>query len=92
MAEWTDQTVTRAGLIEPIINEWQEYYAVDNYKGYNINPPYYYSSVNGIGRIKTGDNTSSLRGFVRGKSALYDLDLSYSPTVATSSIGFRCAK
>ncbi|MCP4583169.1 MAG: formylglycine-generating enzyme family protein, partial [candidate division Zixibacteria bacterium] len=92
VGEWTDRVITKAGLVEPAMSEWQEYHDILDYKGYNIAPPYYYSSDNGIGRIKTGDNGEVLRGFVRGASALYDLDLSYSPITATSSIGFRCAK
>ncbi|MCK5211585.1 hypothetical protein KAJ89_02690, partial [Candidatus Parcubacteria bacterium] len=74
---------------------WYEYYEVLDYKGFNINPPYYYNSENGIGRIKTitaSSTASYLSGFVRGQSALFDLDLSYSPIEATSTIGFRCAR
>jgi hypothetical protein len=92
VAEWTDQTVTRAGVFEPVSDEWQEYSAITDFKGYNISPPYYYNSENNIGRVKTADTGSTHRGFVRGESALYDLDLSMSPTTATSTIGFRCAK
>ena len=55
-------------------------------------PPYYYTSENGIGRIKTGDNDEILRGFVRGKSSLFDLDMSNSPITTNDDIGFRCAK
>ncbi|KKQ53758.1 MAG: hypothetical protein US83_C0009G0042, partial [Candidatus Falkowbacteria bacterium GW2011_GWC2_38_22] len=90
--EWTDKTVTRAGLIQPVSENWQEYNSLSNYNGLNIAPPYYYTSENGIGRVMTGDNELNLRGFVRGATALFDLDLSNSPTTATSSIGFRCAK
>ncbi|MCK4554136.1 hypothetical protein KAU19_04185, partial [Candidatus Parcubacteria bacterium] len=92
IGEWTDQTVTRAGLLEPISDEWQEYYEIEDYNGFNIAPPYYYSSENGIGKIKTGDNGAGLRGFVRGYDGIYSLDLSYSPMMATSTIGFRCAR
>ena len=92
VAEWTDRTVTKAGLIEPVSDEWLEYYEIENYNGFNIAPPYYYSSENGIGKIKTGDNGAGLRGFVRGYDGIYSLDLSYAPTAATSSIGFRCAR
>jgi len=92
VSEWTDQTVTKAGLIQPATNDWQEYNVITDYKGYNIMPPYFYNSANGIGRIKVGDNDSPLRAFVRGESSLFDLNSSYSPITATSSIGFRCAK
>lgn len=94
-AEWTDQSISSADLLTPSSNDWQEYAAIVNYKGLSIAPPYYYNSSNGIGRIKTGTASSSpdyLRGFVRGESALFDLDLANSPVFATSSIGFRCAK
>ena len=95
IAEWTSETITKAGVFEPQTEDWQEYFMIDNYQGYNVAPPYYYSSENNIGRIKTGTASSSpdyLRAFVRGESALFDLDLSHSPVEATSTIGFRCAK
>ncbi|MBU3905671.1 hypothetical protein KKC83_03160 [Patescibacteria group bacterium] len=91
VSEWTDQTVTRAGLIQPISDEWQEYYEIENYNGFNIAPPYYYTSVNGIGKIKTGDNGLGLRGFVRGYNGIYSLDLSHSID-AMDDVGFRCAR
>jgi hypothetical protein len=100
LAEWTDNTLTRSSL--PVVasgeseTSWYEYYQVTDYQGMNFNPPYYYThSDNGIGRVHTGTATSTpdvLRGFVRGASALYDLDLSYSPATATSGVGFRCAR
>jgi formylglycine-generating enzyme required for sulfatase activity len=107
VAEWTDQTVTGDGL--PIVDGdgWQEYYNVEDYKGFNIAPPYYYTFAdNRIGRIRVtrdasridadGTRTNAeedyLRGFVRGATALYDLDLTHAPTEATSTIGFRCAR
>ncbi|RLC37485.1 hypothetical protein DRH27_03840, partial [Candidatus Falkowbacteria bacterium] len=77
VSEWTDRVVTKAGLIEPLSEDWQEYWAVEDYNGFNIAPPYYYTSDNGIGRVKSTDNENSLRGLVRGTSAIYDLDLSY---------------
>ena len=110
LAEWTDQTVTPAGLptIDSSLNTgweatstdngeggWSEYYQVTDFKGFNIIPPYYYTSANGIGGIRTGTASSStgyLRGFVRGANGVFSLDLSHSPTEATSTIGFRCAK
>ncbi len=93
VSEWTDQLTTRAELVEPVVNSWMEYYEVTNYHGYNIAPPYYYNSENGIGEIFIGTSTeSNLRGFVRGENAIFDLDLSHSPVEATSTIGFRCAK
>ncbi len=92
VSEWTDRTVTTAGLLTPVTANWIEYNDISDYRGYDIAPPYYYSSENGIGRYRAGENGISLRGFVRGTSALYDLDCSYSPTTATSTIGFRCAK
>jgi parallel beta-helix repeat protein len=92
-AEWTDQTITKAGLFEPASEDWQEYYQIENYKGYNIAPPYYYtSSENGIGRVKAVGEGALLRGFVRGQFAVYDLDLSYSPADVSEGIGFRCAR
>ncbi|MFH0891141.1 MAG: hypothetical protein V1867_00005, partial [Candidatus Falkowbacteria bacterium] len=95
-AEWTDQTIPSAALMKPESLSWQEYYAIDDFRGNNITPPYYYNhGDNGIGRIMTGTATSTdsyIRGFVRGASALFDLDMSFAPTAATSTIGFRCAK
>ncbi|MDP3043112.1 MAG: NosD domain-containing protein, partial [bacterium] len=92
IAEWTDQTVTKKGIFEPVSDEWQEYYDITDYKGFNIAPPYYYTSANGIGKIKTGDNENNLRGFVRGYDGIFSLDLSNSPATASSTIGFRCAR
>ena len=92
LGEWTDKIVTRAGVPTPLTNDWQEYYAVEDYRGFNIIPPYFYSSENGIGMIKTGDNESNIRGFVRGINGVFSLDISNSPVVASSTIGFRCAK
>ncbi|MFH1745127.1 MAG: hypothetical protein ABH881_03090 [bacterium] len=99
VGEWTDQTITKSGIVAPMDNDWQEYSNITDYKGLNIAPPYYYNSANGIGKIKSpalslsnGDNSNNLRGFVRGEIGLYDLNLSYSPTEATSTVGFRCAK
>ena len=92
VAEWTDQIVTKSETPELPTSTWEEYYNVTDYKGYNIAPPYYYSYDNGIGRIMVGENDYNLRGFVRGATAVYDLDLSHSPTEASDSIGFRCAK
>jgi len=92
ISEWTDQLVTSAGIMTPVSDDWQEYYEITDYKGFNIAPPYYYSSTNGIGTIKTGLSSNLLRGFVRGETGIYGLDLSNSPTMATSTIGFRCAK
>lgn len=92
IGEWTDQTVTKAGIFEPVSDEWQEYYDITDYKGFNIAPPYYYTSANGIGRVRVGDNENNLRGFVRGLDGVFSLDLSNSPTTATSTISFRCAK
>ena len=103
VSEWTDQTITTASVFEPQAETWQEYFEIDNYQGFNVAPPYYYTSENNIGRILTGTASSSeqkfllptndyLRAFVRGENALFDLDLSHSPVEATSTIGFRCAK
>ncbi|MBU4375244.1 hypothetical protein KKH38_01945, partial [Patescibacteria group bacterium] len=92
IAEWIDQTITKTGLVEPINENWYEYYEITDYKGMSIAPPYYYSSENGIGQIKTGDNNNEIRGFVRGANALYDLDLSNSFDTAIPTIGFRCAR
>lgn len=92
LSEWTDMIVTRAGLLMPTADGWQEYHDVTDFKGFNIAPPYYYDSSNGIGRIKVQDNENVLRGFVRGTTSLYDLDLSYPPTQVDQNIGFRCAK
>ncbi|MDA3806276.1 MAG: integrin alpha [Thiomicrorhabdus sp.] len=92
LGEWTDKIVTKAGVPTPLTNDWQEFYAVEDYKGFNIIPPYYYSSENGIGMIKTGDNDQAMRGFVRGTNGVFSLDISNSPVIATSTIGFRCAK
>ena len=93
-SEWVDAVITRAELPMPSIDDWQEYYMITDYSALKISPPYYYNSENGIGRIKTGTATSSpsnIRAFVRGGGALYNLDLSNSPTIATSTIGYRCA-
>jgi hypothetical protein len=92
VAEWTNQTVTEAGNIKPASDNWQEYYEIADYQGFNIAPPYYYTSANGIGKILTGDNTNNLRGFVRGNGGIYGLDLSHAPDEQAENIGFRCAK
>ncbi|MEA3450123.1 MAG: hypothetical protein U9Q85_04100, partial [Patescibacteria group bacterium] len=95
VAEWTDYILPGSALLEPQTPFWQEYFTISDYKGLNINPPYYYSSEMGIGKIKTGlvsSSTPVLRGFVRGESALFDLDLTHSPVGATSTVGFRCAR
>ncbi|MCK5320011.1 hypothetical protein KAJ61_01325, partial [Candidatus Parcubacteria bacterium] len=95
VSEWTDQTVTKASIFEPQSQDWQEYFEIDDYKGFNVAPPYYYTSENNIGKILTGTASRSsdyLRAFVRGENALFDLDLSHSPVEATSTIGFRCAR
>jgi len=56
-------------------------------------PPYYLTDeANNIGKIKVGDSNDILRGFVRGANGVFSLDLSLSPTTATSTVGFRCAK
>ncbi|PIQ68454.1 MAG: hypothetical protein COV91_04055 [Candidatus Taylorbacteria bacterium CG11_big_fil_rev_8_21_14_0_20_46_11] len=91
--EWTDRIITRAELMLPVSDAWLEYYEVGDYKGFDIAPPYYLTDEdNNIGRILTGDNGSSRRGFVRGNSGLYSLDLSRSPAEASEDIGFRCAR
>jgi hypothetical protein len=103
VCEWTDKIITASGLPsltpspsptggEGSYGDWEEYYEVQDYKGLDIAPAYYYNSDNGIGRIKTGDNEETLRGFVRGTDGIFSLDLSHNPTTATSTIGFRCAK
>ena len=63
--------MTKAGLPKPISDKWLEYYEVEDYNGFNIAPPYYYNSENGIGKIKTGDNKNMLRGFVRGFNGIF---------------------
>ncbi|MCP3682533.1 MAG: beta-propeller fold lactonase family protein, partial [bacterium] len=90
--EWTNKVTTKAGNIKPASNDWIEYMEVADYKSYNIIPPYYLDSLNGIGKIKTGDNENNLRGFIRGINGIFGLDLSNSPTMATATVGFRCAK
>jgi hypothetical protein len=92
IGEWTDQTITNGGMITPLIDIAQEYSEITNYQGFNIAPPYYYDSANGIGTIITGNNLNNLRGFVRGQSGVYGLDLSKSPATISDTIGFRCAK
>jgi len=93
IGEWTDRIITRAELMLPVSDAWLEYYEVGDYKGFDIAPPYYLTDEdNNIGRILTGDNGSSRRGFVRGNSGLYSLDLSRSPAEASEDIGFRCAR
>ncbi|MDO8335777.1 MAG: FG-GAP-like repeat-containing protein, partial [Candidatus Saccharibacteria bacterium] len=39
LREWTDMIVTRAGLIAPTSEDWQEYHSITDFKGYNIAPP-----------------------------------------------------
>jgi len=92
--EWTDMTVTLAGVPEPSSGDWQEYNAITDYKGFNIAPPYYYFAANGIGRILTGVPASdnNLRAFVRGIGGIYGLDLSRAPDSINADVGFRCAK
>jgi len=95
VAEWTDQVVRKEDAPQPLANEWQEYYAITSLRSLGqITPPYYLTDeANNIGKIKTGLSSSeALRGFVRGYNGIYGLDLSLSPTTATSTIGFRCAR
>jgi hypothetical protein len=99
ISQWTDRTVTRTGLpaltnsTPEAIGSWQEYNNVDDYRGLNINPPYYYTAAqNGIGQLLVGTGDANLRGFLRGYNGLYSLDLSNTPTLQSPVVGFRCAK
>jgi YVTN family beta-propeller protein len=99
ISQWTDQTITKTGLpalansTPEAVGSWQEYYNVDDYRGLNINPPYYYTAAqNGIGQILLGTGDANLRGFIRGYNGLYSLDLSNAPTIQSPVVGFRCAK
>jgi len=93
IGEWTNMAVKKDDSVHPFNNEWIDYNDIESTKALdNILPPYYLSSANGIGKILTGDNGNTLRGFVRGQGGIYSLDLSHAPNQATSTIGFRCAK
>jgi hypothetical protein len=95
LAEWTDQTVTRNGCpVSAVAGDWTEYADITNFNGLDIAPAYYLThAANGIGRIKTaGEEAPAVIGFVRGATSVYDLDLTISPSTATSTVGFRCAK
>ena len=74
VAEWTDQTITAASLpvinpsalsgTSPSQGEesdsfWHDYFEVEDYQGFNIAPPYYYSSDNGIGQINIGSEADT---------------------------------
>jgi len=91
--EWTNQNVTAAGLpVAPSNEAWYEYGDVSDFRGMNIAPDYYLTDVNNyIGKIYTGSGIG-LRGFVRGEGGIYGLNLSYTPSEQSASIGFRCAK
>ena len=91
--EWTNQNVTAAGSpVTPSYNNWFEYSEVSDYKGLNIAPDYYLTDAdNNIGKIYIG-STSGLKGFVRGVTGVYGLDLSHAPSEKSADIGFRCAK
>jgi hypothetical protein len=90
--EWTNETITKDGNILPVSDTWQEYSAIKDYQGYRIAPPYYLDSSNGLGFIKTGASDDLVRGFIRGTNGIYSLDLSNPPTMASSTVGFRCAR
>ena len=99
ISQWTDRTVTRTGLPALVnstpeaVGSWQEYNNVDDYRGLNINPPYYYTAAqNGIGQLLVGTGDANLRGFLRGYNGLYSLDLSNAPTLQSPVVGFRCSK
>ena len=91
--EWTDKQIRQTDNATVYSNSWQEYANIIAYNGVgDIEPPYGYSSANGIGTILTGDNSETNRGFIRGANGLYSLDLSQAPTYKASTTGFRCAK
>ena len=92
MGEWIDQTITKAGLLSPSSDDWREYAEIEDFRGFNIAPPYYLTSENGIGKIKITSEGGNLRAFVRGENGIFGLDLSHSPTELNEFIGFRCAK
>jgi len=93
IAEWTDATVNQADTIEPLLNDWREYYEISSFKSLRyLKPAYYLTSDNGIGKIYTGAGDIPLRAFVRGQGGIYGLDLSHSPAEQSADIGFRCAK
>ena len=98
LSQWTDQTVTRAGLptvamsTVSSLNDWKNYSEIEDFKGLNITPAYYFGPANNIGGLLLGDNTNNLRGFVRGQGGLYSLNLSNAPTMQSPTVGFRCAK
>ena len=93
VGEWTNQNVTVAGLpVTPLADNWFEYGEVSDYKGLNIAPDYYLTDLNNnIGKIYIG-SSAGLKGFVRGFTGIYGLDLSHSPSEQAAEIGFRCAK
>jgi|GEM_PF-3734167 len=99
--EWTKGIANRSDL--PLVGSydlpsrqagWAEYSEVSSYRSLGIiRPPYYMSDAeNGIGKIKTGESTANVRGYVRGVNGIYSLDLSHSPSEALAEVGFRCAK
>lgn len=90
IGEWTDKIISAYENVHPASNDWKEYYEINNFKGLDIAPPYYYTSTNGIGKILAGNNTNAWRGFVRGQNGIYSLDLSHSPDEKNNNIGFRC--
>jgi len=100
IGEWTNMTITKKGVPEVGISSsenseqgWYEYVDVIDYKGLDIAPAYYLTDVdNNIGKIKVGDSNTNLRGFVRGGSGIYSLDLSFAPNEVDENIGFRCAR
>ena len=93
VSEWTDKVVRANDVAKPETGDWMEYSSVESFGNLgDIEPPYYLSSANGTGRIRTGISADPVRGFVRGNGGLYSLDLSNSPTTATGTIGFRCAR
>jgi len=93
VGQWTSQSVPAAGLpVAPSANAWYEYNEVADYKGLNIAPDYYLTdAANHIGKIYVGSG-AGLKGFVRGFSGIYGLDLSHAPAEKSETIGFRCAK
>ena len=99
---WTNNTIQ--GADKPVGNTaaWVEWTTVSNYGtlSYDLLRPSVntYNSTQGVGQYYEGPNTGGPFGFLRGGrwtdgsgAGPFAQALSYAPTTAASTVGFRCA-
>lgn len=99
--EWTDAYVrSTSSKPMPVIEAWQQYTSVVDYKGLGYIAPKIdtLNSSNGIGQYYSG-MVDGVRGFIRGGawysgslSGVFTLTLGDSPSYVDTIIGFRCSR